>query len=204
MNRVIAVERSKRSSKCEIRFEDGSALKAYLTAPEEYGLYPGRELNDNELSELAAEIKSKMARSKAAELLSVRPLSEFELKKRLKEKGSSSKEAEDAIQRMKQIGAVNDADYAHMTARRFAAKGYGAAKIKDELYKRGIPRELWDEVLEQYSANENEIDRFLNQKVKGTTDKKEIKKAADALYRRGFSWDEIESALERYKSTTEE
>ncbi len=204
MNRVLAIERSKRASKCEIRFEDGSTLKAYQTAPEEYGLCPGRELSDSELRELKAEISSKMTRARAAALLSLRPLSEYELKRRLREKGSSFKDAEDAAQRMKQIGAVNDLDYAHMTARRFSAKGYGAAKIKDELYKRGIPRELWDEALAQYSANEDEIDRFLNLKLKGGTDKKEIKKAADALYRRGFSWNEIESAITRYKSTTEE
>lgn len=204
MNRIIAIERSKNGSKCEIRFKDGAPLKAYKTAPEEYGLYPGRELSDLELKELIAAIKSKMTRGRAAALLSVRPLSEYELKKRLKEKGGSQRDAEDAAHRMKEIGAVNDREYANMTARRFAARGYGAAKIKDEFFKRGIPRELWDEVLSQYSANENEIDRFLNQKLKGTADKKEIKKAADALYRRGFSWDEIENALDRYKSITEE
>ena len=31
-------------------------------------------------------------------------------------------------------------------------------------------------------------------------DKKEIRKAADALYRRGFSWDEIQKAISRYEN----
>ena len=42
------------------------------------------------------------------------------------------------------------------------------------------------------------IDAFLEKKLKGSRDPKEIKRASDALARRGFSWSEISDGLRRY------
>ena len=38
--------------------------------------------------------------------------------------------------------------YAAQVVRYYSAKGYGERKLRDELYRRGVPRELWDEALE--------------------------------------------------------
>ena len=82
----------------------------------------------------------------------------------------------------------------------YARKGYGKRKIRDELYRRGIPRELWDEALSQIEEEDNTsaIDAFLEKKLKGSHDPKDVKRASDALARRGFSWSEISDGLRRY------
>jgi SOS response regulatory protein OraA/RecX len=42
---------------------------------------------------------------------------------------------------------------------------------------------------------------YLVTKLRGAVpDKTAMRRATDALYRRGFSWEEIKSALQRYKS----
>lgn len=201
MIRIIKIEQPKRGSDTVVlRFDDGSSLNAAVYAVSEFGLFTGRELDEAELEELKTALEGKEAKAKAAAMIGARPLSEFELKKRLVEKGISEKDALEAAEWLKDIGALDDGGYASLIARRYAAKGYGAAKIKDEFFKRGIPREIWDEALNEYSTNEDSIDHFLVLKLKGGAGRKEIRKAADSLYRRGFSWEEIQEALSRYEA----
>ena len=76
-------------------------------------------------------------------------------------------------------------------------------KIRDELYRRGVPREHWDEALESAEPPEDGVDAFLRKRFKGETpDQKELKRASDALARRGFRWDEIKAGLARYGADT--
>ena len=42
-----------------------------------------------------------------------------------------------------------------------AAKGYGPGRIREELYRRGVPRDCWDGALEGLSGPEEAIDAFL-------------------------------------------
>ena len=123
-----------------------------------------------------------------------------EITGRLVGKGESEKAAERRRIGWKRIGAVNDAEYAELIVRHYAAR-VRKARVKDELYRRGIGRELWDDALEAYPETDEKIDAFLRSRLSGRDAGREaLKRAADALYRRGFSWDEISSAVERYKS----
>ena len=99
---------------------------------------------------------------------------------------------------MEELGYLNEEEYAGRIVRYYAAKGFGERKIRDELYRRGIPRELWDEALAQIEDSSGAIDAFLEKKLRGSRNPKEVKKASDALARRGFSWSEISEALRRY------
>jgi len=92
-----------------------------------------------------------------------------------------------------------------MTVRHYAAKGYGERRIRDELYRRKIPKEYWDAALEEMPEQDDKIDRLLRSRLRSEDpDRAEIKKATDFLLRRGFGWDEIKSALARYNSYIEE
>ena len=120
--------------------------------------------------------------------------------KKLAEWEASHEEAEAVCDRMEELGYLNEAEYAGRIVRHFAAKGFGERKLRDELYRRGVPRELWDEALEQIEEEDNAcaIDAFLEKKLKGSHDPKDVKRASDALARRGFRWPEIRDALRRY------
>ena len=49
------------------------------------------------------------------------------------------------------------------------------------------------------------IDAFLRQKLKGApTDRRELKKASDALARRGYHWSDISEGLRRLGADIEE
>ena len=84
--------------------------------------------------------------------------------------------------------------------RHYSAKGYGVRKLRDELYRRGVPRELWEDALAELEPDTSGIDRLLAQKLRGAEPTREnLKRASDYLARRGFGWEEISAAIERYR-----
>lgn len=179
--------------------EDGSILRVGEGEVVDFALYAGRELSGEEAERLQAAARRSEWKSKAIELLMRKPQSRKELGRKLLEWEASPEEAEAICDRMEELGYLNEAEYAGRIVHHYAAKGFGERKLRDELYRRGIPRELWEEALAQIEDNSEAIDAFLEKKLKGSRDPKEIKKASDALARRGYGWEEISAALERYK-----
>ena len=77
--------------------------------------------------------------------------------------------------------------------------------LRDELYRRGIPREMWDDALEQAQDPTEAIDAFVAKKLAGKDlDRKQLQKVSAALARRGYSWSDINDALRRYGAETGE
>ena len=169
--------------------------------PEEllrFGLRPGQELTEDVLEELRRAAARSQTRQRAAELAAGRMLSRKELSDRLVKKGADPREAQETAQWLADLGAVDDAAYAGVIARHYAASGYGPGRVRQELQKRGVSRELWDDALSQLPDSADAIDRFLQKKLSGRTpDRAMLKKLSDALLRRGFSWSDIRPALNR-------
>ena len=131
---------------------------------------------------------------RAAAILAARPLSRAELTKRLREKGATEEDAEAAADYMETLGALDDPAYAGMVVRHYTASGYGAARLREELRRRGVPRELWDDALAEAPPAEETIARVIASKARGRG--AERKKLSAMLLRRGFSWEEVRAALE--------
>ena len=142
---------------------------------------------------------------KALNLLTSKPMSRRELEQKLRSWEAGEEEAAAIADRMEELGFLNDAAYAAQVVRYYSAKGYGERKLRDELYRRGIPRELWDEALEGAADPSAAIEEFLRKKWRGTLpdDPRELKKASDALARRGYSWSDIVEGLRRYGAEAE-
>ncbi len=179
--------------------EDGSILRIGEGEVVDFALYAGRELSDEEAERLQEAARRGEWKRKAIELLMRKPQSRKELGRKLLEWEASQEEAEAICDRLEELGYLNEAEYAGRIVRHYAAKGFGERKLRDELYRRGVPRELWDEALGQIEDNSEAINAFLEKKLKGSRDPKEIKRASDALARRGYGWEEISAALERYR-----
>lgn len=187
------------------RFDNGEELRTTLAVVTELSLYSGRTLTEDELSAVRDASARSRCRQRALRIIGARAMSVKELTDRLKEKGESPENAEDAAHWLLDMRLLDDAQYAAMCVRHYAAKGYGPGKIRNELYRRGIARELWDEALEELPEQGDRIDALLRRKLKSDTpDRAELRKAADYLYRRGFGRDEIHAALARYSELSEE
>ena len=146
------------------------------------------------------------AKKRALWLLDKRDYSRHELIGKLTEKGYTDAAAEAAVDRLAELGFVDDARYAPIVVRHYAAKGYGARRVQAELQRRGIPKELWDAALEEMPAQDNTVDHLLRARLRGAdpVDRAALKRATDALLRRGYSWDDITAAVERLREENEE
>ena len=197
--RITRIENSKHvQERVLVYLEEGDPLR--ITGHEllQFGLYPGMDLSPQLVVQLEASGKRSEGRVKAAQLASGRMMSRKELADKLNRKGIAPDTAEEAVEWLTSLGAVDDAAYAGVIARHYAASGYGPGRVRQELQKRGVPRELWDDALSQLPDSADAIDRFLKKKLGGRTpDRAALKKLSDALLRRGFSWSDIRPVLNR-------
>ena len=143
------------------------------------------------------------AKDKAMAIISRRMVSYRELIDKLTQKGEPREEAEQVADWMLEVGLLNDLDYALEIVRHYSTRGYGKCRAEQELHRRSIPREYWsDAFAELPEENDEAIDRFIQSKLRGADilDRREEKRVADALARRGYDWDEINAGIRRYKS----
>lgn len=112
--------------------------------------------------------------------------------------------AERVVSRLEALGLLNDGFYAGALVRHYAAKGYGAGRIRSEMTRRGIDRNLQEQALCENPPAEEAIDRFLRTRMKNPGDRDERRKLSAALARRGYGWEEIRAAFDRLHAGTEE
>ena len=204
----MGIQERKPSKRVEGRWlavlEDGSILRLGEGEVVDFALYAGRELTDREAQEILDCARRSGLKERALSLLTRKPQSRRELERKLREWEASDREAEDICDRLEELGYLNDGQYAAQVVRHYSARGYGEKKLRDELYRRGIPRELWDGAMEQAEDPARAIDAFLQKKLAGSAgDPAALKRAGDALARRGYSWEEVREGLNRWGADLE-
>ena len=201
---IVSAMRQTSPGRVTVTLCGGEEIKTTLNVVTDLRLYSGRELDGEELKELRAASASALARNRAMELLSRRPMSEKELIDKLIRKGEDEETAADCARWLRENGFLDDESYAAAVARHYAAKGYGPGRVRAELSRRGVDRELWDDTLEAMPENTDKLDRFIAARLSDPEDRDQVRKVSAALYRRGYSWEEIRSALRRFNAETEE
>lgn len=185
--------------------EDGACLKVTEQELLDFQLRSGDELDESALARLKEAAGLSNVKVTAADLIGRRAMSRASLEKKLREKGAGEAEARYAAEWLEAIGAINDAEYAAALVRHYGGKGYGPARVREKLYEKGVPRELWEDALEELPEDDGQIDGFLISKLRGRTpDEKEKRRLTNALLRRGFRWDEVKAAWGRLGDTIEE
>ncbi len=188
-----------------VKLEDGNILRVTEEEVLRFSLAAGMELDDETLEALDESAQKSAVRAAAASMIGSRPLSKKELTRRLVRKGADEEDAGEAADWLEDIGAVNDREYAAMLVRHYAGKGYGRARIREEMYRRGVDRELWDQALEELPDQSETLDRLIQKKCRGDlSDRREVRRVSDSLLRRGFSWSEVKDALRRYTELQED
>ncbi len=181
-------------------FDDGRQMKSSLGVITERFLHSGAEFSDAEYDELYSASTLSLAKARALRIINTRPMSRREMYDRLVSKGETPDNAELCADWLCDMGLINDRSYAASVVRHYAAKGYGASRIKQELKRHGLSRELWDEALEEMPEQDDHIERFLRSRLTDPEDRAQVKKVSDALFRRGYSWEQIKHALNNFNS----
>lgn len=192
------------SGRVSLTFSDGKSYRTPDYVAAEYALYPGCELSDERYAAFQSSAGAASAKERAVRIISAADLSEKELSKRLQAKGEKEQDAQGAVQWLKELELLDDKKTAAFLVASAVSKGYGAARIRNILYEKGIPRELWDEALAELPEADDAIDRYIRKHLSGTDcSDKQIKKTVDALLRRGHSWKDIQNGLRRFRDDLE-
>jgi len=204
--RIERIEASRRvRGRVLVFLEDGACLKVTEQELLDFGLRSGDELDEKTLERLKDAAGVSNVKAKAADLIGKRAMSRRDLEKKLREKGASEADARYAAEWLEAIGAIDDAAYAAALVRHYGGMGYGPARVREKLYEKGVPRELWEDALEELPGDGGQIDAFLASKLRGRTpDEKEKRRLTNALLRRGFPWGEVKAAWQRLGAEVEE
>ena len=200
---VTAIRRDS-PERLRVTLDSGEELGSTLGAVTALRLFVGRELDEAELEEFRAESARALARERALALVSRRQMSARELREKLRQKGVDPETAAYCADWLTERGLLDEADYAAAVVRHYAAKGCGAGKVRAELMRRGVPREFADEALAAMPASDEKLDRLIAAKLRDPNDRGEVRRLSASLYRRGFSAEEIRSALRRVSADYED
>ena len=184
--------------KLRVVFSDGSTLAVLPSVAAEFSLYAGSEIDDVQLAALKRRASEMAAKDRAVRIISTTGVTKRDLERRLVQKGESADDAKAAVEWLSELSLLDDAEVARQTVARGVAKGYGKSRIRQMLYEKQVPKQYWDEALAQMPDMDGALDDFLQKKLRGSVDRDDVQKAAQAAARRGHSWSDIKKALARY------
>ena len=184
-----------RAGRYQLRFDNGETMRLYRQTVEDFGLYAGLELSDEQIEHLTESAGQTSAKMRAVRIVAASSVSRRDLEQRLVRKGQTKEQAKAAVEWMEDLKLLDDRETARQIVARSAAHGYGIARAKQMLYEKQIPKDLWSDVLEDYPDQTENILAFLRARLGESPDQREIKRAMDALMRRGHSWSDVRRAL---------
>ena len=172
-------------------------MSLYRQTIEDHGLFAGKEMTDREMSALRRDAGKMSAKMRAVRIVAASSVSVGDLERRLISKGEKPDDAKQAVDWMCQLELVDDKKTAQQIVQRCISKGYGLARAKQALYEKRIPKQFWEEVLEDYPEQTDAILDFLRNRLGQQHDQKELRKAVDALMRKGHSYQQVRKALQQ-------
>ena len=193
-----------RAGRYVVHFSDGTSMRLYRQTVEDFALYTGKELSDEEMTALQESAGQMSAKMRAVRIVSASSVTKRDLEQRLVSKGEDPMQAKEAVQWMSDLQLLDDSRVAEQVVQRCIAKGYGLMRAKQALYEKKVPKQYWDEALADYPDQVEKITDYLHNHLGEEYDQRELKRAIDALMRRGHSYAVIRKALNRLKLDQED
>lgn len=197
---ITAIEpRRKRLS--QLYLDGEAAVKVDTETLIKAGWKPGMEIDDEELHQLLQESEARRAKEKALYLLEYRSHSKKELADKIS-RTISREAAEAAVDKMEELGLVNDEVYGRQMAEYLLEKkGYGLRRARQELLQKGIDRELIEELLEELAPDpEEKLREIVERKYwNQLNDEKGYRRTVAALQRLGYGWEDIKTVLAEFR-----
>ena len=193
-----------RAGRYWVTFDDGSKMGLYRQTVEDFALYSGKELDEQEAEALRTAAGQMSAKMRAVRIVSASSVSRRDLEARLVRKGEDPQQAKEAVAWMEDLHLVDDRATAEQVVSSCISKGYGLMRAKQALYEKRIPKEYWDEALADYPDQTEKITAFLKSRLDADSDEKQVRRAVDALIRRGHSYGAIRRALDALSFDTED
>jgi regulatory protein len=165
-----------------------------------FGLKKGQEVNEPTLKKILLGESENKAKETALRFLSFRRRTEKEIKDKLKTKGFDENIVKRTVEKLKEYDLINDLEFATAWVKeRLEYKPRGKRLLRQELWKKGIKKEVIDQVLDESCQDEDKSALELLERIKNRYKNLEPQVARRRMYgfllRRGFSYENVKNAL---------
>ena len=170
----------------------------------ERGLREGVALSHEELQEARVAGERALAMARALNFLGYRARSEKEIRDRLRRYGFGEGILEGVIVRLKELGCLDDEEFARYVARE-KARRYGPRRIAAELRKSGVDAELTREVVDLEFAQRSEIEEARSiaaQRYNMGGSDADVRRVYGFLVRRGYSSEVCAAVAREYREAS--
>lgn len=204
MKKVTKIEYQKKNKeRVNIYLDDKYEFSIDLNTMIKYSLNKNKELDDEFISEiLMAEEKIK-AYNYAVSLLTRSSKSEKQLRQKMQDKGFDRDMIDNAIEKLLCNNYLNDEDFSDrfINDKKNYAK-WGRLKIKNELYNKGIDRNIIEEKLNDISKDEENqrACELAEKKLRSLKDEEPLKrkiKLSNFLINRGFDYETVKNVTSK-------
>lgn len=170
----------------------------------ESGLRKGLALTAEEQRALLVRQEAFAAKASALAGLAQRARTSHEVRQSLARKGFAEHTVDDTVDALERLGVVDDEAYARAFVRgRFSGRGYGPARLRQDLMRKGVARPAIEAALAELTDAEDlegearaQAQRKWQSLRSEEDARKRKKKTLDYLVRRGFGFDVARSAVE--------
>lgn len=201
---ITAIE-PRRKSLSAVYIDGEFAVKLDTQTLIENRIKIGCEIDDEQLHSLIEKSNTRRAKEKALWLISYRDHSKKELIDKIK-RTADEQSAQNAVERMEELGLVNDESFAKKYANELLNNKHISPKAaRYKLIEKGIDKDLIDEILDEIPFNTYEqIQIIINKKyARCLNDEKGRRRAVAGLQRMGYCWSDIKAAINEYINDTE-
>lgn len=198
--RLLAIEQTRSpQGKLRLRFDSGEAMLVLPAVVADLSLRPGMDIPDAARASLEAAAGSASAKERAVRILSAATVSRAELEHRLRQKGESPRTpgrpsngltGSPCSMTRPQPGRSSAAARQRATARHASGRCSTPSTSRASCGTRLLPSSR--------SRTTRSTHFYRSGSAAGSPTGTEIRRAADALLRRGHAWGDIRRALERY------
>lgn len=181
-----------------VTLEDGMSFPMYGKELDEYHIHEEEELSDSDFEVIMKEVLPKRAKLCAMHLLEKMDKTEYQLRQKLAALFYPEQLIDEALAYVKSYHYVDDVRYA-VSYMEYRRESKSVRQMEQELYQKGISREVFQEALEQIEKpdEDQQILAWLKKKQyhPGTADHKETNRVYGFLLRKGYQASAIQRMM---------
>jgi regulatory protein len=199
MPEITGVRERRNRARISVDGEFWAELDAAVAV--ERGLVEGAALSCEELDTARVAGERPLAMGRALNLLGYRARSEAEIRDRLTSYGYVGETIEVVVLRLKELGYLDDAEFARAKARE-KARRYGPRRVSVELRKSGVGEALAREVVQEEFAGRSELGEGRSAAARRYNERgsdAEARRVYGFLVRRGYSAEVCAQVAREYR-----
>lgn len=211
--KITGLRASKRGNRIQVYIDDKYAVSVDSDVLLSFDLYNGKEISGEAVKNIKTCQAERDIYQKSLKMIARRRRSEFEIRQYIKRtKGGKNVDQDAIIDKLKKGKFIDDTEFATWWVRnRIEFKPRGKYRLRLELFKKGIDKEVIRTVLEtEYPKPEKVVEiakQLAEKKIRtmgvGIDDMKQKRKLWSYLQRRGFSSEIIKKVVNMYLNSSD-